>query len=351
MGWKHAPRLRHPLRRARRAVALVMSAVSGVLTLLPGAAVTAGVAAVAATAAMTAAPVVPANAATGTPVLVLLQNGETTAPEATVLQNAGYSVTQDTPTQWLALTAAQFKAYAAVVIGDPSSGSCSTLTPTTATSGTDAIGTIWQSAVTGNLAVIGTAPALPGSAAANTLVTDSVAYAAAGWNSSTDTGTGLYVSLNCEYSTSAANTAVPLLDGVEGISSSNGLTVQGSLSCSDSGTVNGWGAADARHSAGTPARRSLPAARRGRRRPARSRKPSTPGPARPRPGRRGLSPRWPTTAPATPPRTSPPPTGRPGSHTSCSPARPSRPPRSRRPPAARCRPKRRRAGATPRCPG
>jgi hypothetical protein len=120
------------------------------------------------------------------------------------------------------------------------------LTPTTATSGTDAIGATWQSAVTGNLAIIGTAPALPGTSAATTLITSSVAYAAAGWSSSSDTGTGLYFSLNCDYSTAAANTAVPLLDGVEGISSSNGLTVQGSLSCSDNGTVNGWGAASAK---------------------------------------------------------------------------------------------------------
>jgi len=243
MGWRHAPRLRRAVRRARRAVALAISPVTGVLTALPGVAVTAGVAAVAATAAVATGPVVPASAATGTPVLVLLQNGESAAPEATALQTAGYSVTQVTPTQWLALTAAQFEAYAAVVIGDPSSGSCSTLTPTTATSGADAIGTTWQSAVTGNLAIVGTAPAAAGSAAANTLVTDSVAYAAARWSSSSNTGTGLYLSLNCEYATTSASTNVPLLNGVEGITSSNGLNVQGSLACTDSGTVNGWGAA------------------------------------------------------------------------------------------------------------
>lgn len=180
MGSKYRPKLRRVARRARNVVALVIAPVSGVLAALPAVAVTAGVAAVVATAAVAAGPVVPANAATGTPVLVLLQNGETTAPETTALQNAGYSVTQDTPTQWLTLTAAQFKSYAAVVVGDPSSGSCSTLTPTTATSGTDGIGTTWQSAVTGNLAIIGTAPALPGTSAATTLITNSVAYAAAG---------------------------------------------------------------------------------------------------------------------------------------------------------------------------
>lgn len=43
----------------------------------------------------------------------------------------------------------------------------------------------------------------------------------------------------------AANTAVPLLNGVEGTGTAGGLTVQGSLSCSDAGTVNKWEAAAA----------------------------------------------------------------------------------------------------------
>jgi hypothetical protein len=181
-----------------------------------------------------------ARAATVTgPVLVLLQNGETTAPETTVLQSAGYSVTQVTPSTWESMTKTQFASYAALVNGDPSpTSSCSTLTPTTATSGTDAIGTTWQSAVSGNLAVLGTAPAAAGTTAANNLITAAVGYAAAKYASGA--GTGLYVSLNCEYSTAAAKTAVPLLNGVEGIGTAGGLTVRGSLSCSDPGTVNKW---------------------------------------------------------------------------------------------------------------
>src|ERR1700678_1154444 len=79
------------------------------------------------------------------PVLVLLQNGETTAPETTVLRNAGYTVTQATPSTWQSMSTSAFEQYAALVIGDPSvSGTCSTLTPTTGTSGSDAIGTNWQ---------------------------------------------------------------------------------------------------------------------------------------------------------------------------------------------------------------
>jgi YD repeat-containing protein len=213
---------------------------------LPPAAATA--AAVAGAAAVTAASVAAAPAArAATPpgkALVLLQNGETTAPETTALQAAGWTVDQATPAQWLADSAATFKSYAVLVIGDPSTpSSCSALTPVTATSGTGAIGTTWQAAVSGNVAVLGTAPAAAGTTAASNLITASVGYAAAKYASGA--GTGLYVSLNCEYKTAAAKTAVPLLAGVEGIGTAGGLAVQGGLSCSDAGTVNKWEAAAA----------------------------------------------------------------------------------------------------------
>jgi len=215
---------------------------------LPPAAVAA--AAVAGAAAVTAASVAAAPAAkAATPpgkALVLLQNGETTAPETTALQAAGWTVDQATPAQWLADSAATFKSYAVLVIGDASTtSSCSTLTPTTATSGTGAIGTTWQSAVSGNVAVLGTAPAAAGTTAAGNLMTASAGYAAAGYSSSGGTGTGLYVSLNCEYKTAAAKTPVPLLNGVEGIGAAGGLAVKGGLSCGDAGTVNKWEAASA----------------------------------------------------------------------------------------------------------
>jgi RHS repeat-associated protein len=218
---------------------------AGGLALPPAAvaaAVVAGAAAVAA-AGVAAAPA--ANAATPPgKALVLLQNGEATAPETTALQAAGWTVDQATPSQWLADSAATFKSYAVLVIGDPSTASsCSTLTPTTATSGTDAIGTTWQAAVSGNVAVLGTAPAAAGTTAAINLITASAGYAASGYSSGS--GTGLYISLNCEYKTASANTSIPLLSGVEGIGTAGGLTVKGGLSCSDAGTVNKWEAAAA----------------------------------------------------------------------------------------------------------
>ena len=235
--------------RARGAVALGLGPVltaTGV-TLPPAASAAAVVAGVAVAATVASAPAARAAAPTGNgKALVLLQNGESTAPETTALQAAGWSVTQATPAQWEADSASTFKSYGVLVIGDPSTtSSCSTLIPTTATSGTDAIGTTWQSAVTGTVAVLGTAPAAAGTTAANNLVDASVGYAASRYSSSSSTGTGLYLSLNCAYKSAAAKTAVPLLSGVEGIGTAGGLSVQGGLSCTDAGTVNTWEAAAA----------------------------------------------------------------------------------------------------------
>ncbi len=217
----------------------VLAASGAVLPAVPAAAVAAG--AVAAATAASVATAAPAKAATGAPVLVLVQNGESSAPEATLLAAAGYSVTPVTPATWAGMSQAQFAQYAALVIGDPSSGgSCSSLTPTTGSSGSDALGTAWQPAVTGNVAVLGTAPVQAGTTAASTLITDSVGYAAAGFDSANSSGTGLYVSLNCEYSAASTPADVSLLDGVDGIGGAGGLAVQGGLSCTDPGTVNTW---------------------------------------------------------------------------------------------------------------
>lgn len=241
-------RARHRMSRGiRSALAASLGPVltAGGLALPPAAVAAAAVAGAAAVAAAGVAAAPAAKAATPPgKVLVLLQNGESTAPETTALQAAGWTVDQATPAQWLADSAATFKSYAVLVIGDPSTtSSCSALTPSTATSGTDAIGTTWQSVVSGNVAVLGTAPAAAGTTAANNLVTAAAGYAAA--NYASGAGTGLYVSLNCEYKTEAVKTAVPLLNGVEGIGTAGGLAVRGGLACSDAGTVNKWEASAA----------------------------------------------------------------------------------------------------------
>lgn len=227
-------------RSVRQALAIASAPVltAGGLALPSAVAVASGtgVTAAVAVSSVAAAPAARAVTSGNGKALVLLQNGESTAPETTALQAAGWTVDQETPATWKSGSwtwngsTTTFSAFAVLVIGDPSTtSSCSNLTPTTTT-----LGTAWQAAVSGNVAVVGTAPAAAGTSAANALVTDSVAYAGSG------SGPGLYMSLNCEYTAVAANTAVPLLNGVEGIGAAGGVTVQGGLLCSDPGVVNKW---------------------------------------------------------------------------------------------------------------
>ena len=167
----------------------------------------------------------PARASSGT-VLILSTsvNGGSSSPEAQAATVDGYTVTVDNPSSWDGLTQANFASYSAIVLGDPSTSSCATSVPSDAlsTAGT------WGPAINGNVAVIGTAPQFAGSSG-TTLINDAISYVLAG------TGTGLYVSLNCEYSSASANTAVPLLAHVEG----GGFTIQGrSASCPNAGSVN-----------------------------------------------------------------------------------------------------------------
>jgi RHS repeat-associated protein len=183
--------------------------------------------------------------ASGLPVLVVLTGGEASAPEAALLTSAGYSVTQVPASALGSMSQATFQGYAAVVIGDPSSGgSCSSWQATTGN-----LGSNWQGWVTGNVAVLGTAPELaaslasPGNTAAATLVTDAAGYAAAQPGSGV-TQTGLYLSLDC-YSTSSSGTQLSVLNGVDGIGAAGGITVNTGLACADSGTVNKWEAAAA----------------------------------------------------------------------------------------------------------
>ena len=224
---------RRAARRARRGVSLLLAPVQGVLPSIPAVALTAAVTATAA-AAVVAAPATPAEASISGSVLILSTsvNGGSSSAEAQAASSLGLSVTVATPSTWDSMTKPQFQGYNAIIIGDPSTSStCASTVPSDAlsTAGT------WGPAVTGSVAVLGTAPAL---ASATTLIKDAIAYAASGYNSQTQTGTGLYVSLNCEYSAATAGTAVPLLGSVDG----GGFTVtgQGSNCPSDAGTVNTW---------------------------------------------------------------------------------------------------------------
>jgi YD repeat-containing protein len=221
-------------RHLRRGTVVMVTPVVGVGSyLVPVTAVVAGAAAITVVSAAVGA--APAKASGSGTVLILSTSvkGGSSSAEAAAATALGYTVTVDTPATWDALTTATFKTYSAIVIGDPSSGgTCASTVPADALS----TASTWGAAVSGNVAVLGTAPALAGSSGGNALISDGIAYAASG------SGTGLYVSLNCEYSTAAAGTSAPLLASVEG----GGFTVQGeSSSCSTvPGTVNSWEAAN-----------------------------------------------------------------------------------------------------------
>ncbi len=218
-------------RRVTAGVTAPLLAASG---LVPVAAVVAGGAA-AATAVSWATARTPAKAASLSGSALILStsvNGGTSSAEAQAAQALGLSVTVAAPSTWDSMTTAQFQAYSVIIIGDPSaSASCASTVPSDALS---SAGT-WGAAVNGNVAVLGTAPALAG---ASTLISDSIDYAASGGSGKT----GLYVSLNCEYSTAPAGSAVPLLAAVEG----GGFTVTGqSAACpAAAGTVSTWQALD-----------------------------------------------------------------------------------------------------------
>ncbi len=217
--------LRGGVRRLGALVAAGSLAGSG---LAPVAAVTATVAAVAAVNATAA--VVPAQAAatcTGS-VLVFPNsvNGGSSAAEAVEAASLGCSVTIFSASVLSGMTQAQqttyFATFTAIIVGDPStSTTCATTVPSDALT----YAAEWGPAVTGNIAVIGTAPVL---GSGTTLMDDAITYAVSGGS------TGLYASLDCDYSSASAGTSVPLLAEVDG----GGFTVIGQQSkCPDTGSV------------------------------------------------------------------------------------------------------------------
>jgi RHS repeat-associated protein len=229
-------RARRGWRQTRRGVAGLLGPVLAVsTTLIPAAALTVGVT----TAVVAAAPAAKAST-TAENILLVLANGESSAPEKALLTAAGYVVAPDTPAQLAAMSPGTFQSddFAAVVIGDSSTtgGGCATAQPASA------LGTSWEQYITGNVALLGTAPEMAAAAdggqpGPGQLITGSVEYAAAGYSQQNNSGTGIYYSLNCGYKTSAAGTSVSMPPGIPGLGT---ITVQGSMVCTDSGLVNQW---------------------------------------------------------------------------------------------------------------
>jgi len=140
------------------------------------------------------------------------------SPEQLAAQNLGLSVEVADDADWAGKTAADFAAYKAIVMGDPT---CSTMdaspvAPAIANQST------WGPDITGNVVLIGADPSFhvvfDGNSSAEQLTADSIQFAAA------DTGhTGAYIGLSCYYAFADANTPVPLLNAL----GPNAFTVQG----------------------------------------------------------------------------------------------------------------------------
>jgi len=222
--------------RARRMVAWALNPVlvAG-LTVPPVAVVAAGVAA--ATAVSAAVAVAPAKAAGPCSGSVLVfpdsVNGGSSSAEAEEAAALGCSVTMFSSSAVSGMTQAQMEAYfggfSAIIIGDPSTSStCASTVPADALQ----YAADWGPAVKGNVAVLGTAPVAAGSAGTQ-LLDDAITYGVTGGASG---NTGLYASLDCDYSTASAGTAVPLLASVGG----GGFTVTGQISTcpANAGTTN-----------------------------------------------------------------------------------------------------------------
>jgi Concanavalin A-like lectin/glucanases superfamily len=130
-------------------------------------------------------------------------------------QILGYTTTVVTPAQWGAMTAAQFAAYQVIIIGDP------TCTASTASfAAATANQSVWEPVVMssgGNRVIIGTDPTYHnqfGAGGGFHNGGEKLEQAGIGFAGTQTGATGAYIDLSCTYTAGAANTPVPILDGL-----------------------------------------------------------------------------------------------------------------------------------------
>lgn len=131
--------------------------------------------------------------------------------EQEAAENAGFTVTVVSDSTWDSMTAAQFRSYQLLILGDPTcSGDPSSPDYQAAQNNMS----VWEPVVMssgGNKVLIGTDPVFhegsePG---ALKLINQGVAFAGAASGA-----TGLYLDLSCSYDSTAAGTPVPIMDGL-----------------------------------------------------------------------------------------------------------------------------------------
>jgi Ca2+-binding RTX toxin-like protein len=104
-------------------------------------------------------------------------------------------------TTWSSMSAAQFDAYDAIVLGDPA---CAGVRPEVA----EANSSVWSSVVDGNVVIIGTDETYHENQGGAELMEKAAAFSVA------ESGkTGAYISLSCYYHDTGPGTPVPLLNG------------------------------------------------------------------------------------------------------------------------------------------
>jgi hypothetical protein len=152
----------------------------------------------------------PSEAAAGE--VVMLSTTEGTGL-ASAFEAAGETVVRKTPEEWAAMTAAQFDAFDAIVLGDPH---CQGLGPTAAA---EANAATWSSVVDGNVLVIGTDEVFHRGQGGQALMDKGASFVVA------EAGkTGAYISLSCYYH---ANPSDPPISPVPVLAGFGTFTVRG----------------------------------------------------------------------------------------------------------------------------
>jgi hypothetical protein len=149
-----------------------------------------------------------AGAASAGPVLILgpTVTGGMASDEALAAIAAGHTVEIADNAQWAAKTAADFDAYDALIMGDPTCAGSNGSAPNIAAA--EANRTTWSPLIDGNIVIIGTDEVFHRSQGGLQLTNSAVAFAGAAAGK-----TGLMLSLSCYYHASSGMTHnIPVLD-------------------------------------------------------------------------------------------------------------------------------------------
>jgi hypothetical protein len=180
----------------------------------------------------------PSEAAAGEVVMLSTTEGTGLTP---AFEAAGKTVVKKTQEEWAAMTAAEFDAFDAIVLGDPN---CQSLGPAAAA---EANAATWSSVVDGNVLIIGTDEALHRGQGGQALMDKGAPFVVA------EAGkTGAYISLSCYYHANPSDppvSPVPVLAGfgtftVRGVGCFNDahiVATHPALEGLTDGTLSNWG--------------------------------------------------------------------------------------------------------------